>query len=274
MVLTENAKIEISDILRTGLHQKLQNFKKAEDMEKPFYYSLFSTKTVDTAAILQSTYTWFGSQWEKIAEIIAINNSARFQKVKKHHNLGGLITDKEESVIGRIIRELDRDRKRVANISDEINELKKAYNSTDINESYNEEIDLFMKTIDGREIYFELKSAKPNKNEIRAAKTDLLHVLAMRQKEIDVNNVSVYLALPYNQYNRQYDRWTVCKFFTIGKDLLVGKEFWDFLGGNNTYEELLTLFSEIGDEIKDSLEATIENKHSQEKMKKTSMVDF
>ncbi len=275
MALNVQAKNEISSILYDGLKDKIGNYHKAEDMEKPFYYSLFSTKTVDQAAILQSVYTWFGSQWEKIAKIIATYNTDKFSKTYTHYRLYGTITREEESTIGQILRELDRRKKnRITNILNEKEEIVKSYNSEDAIEEYDEEIDLFIKTKDNKEIYFELKSAKPNKNEIRAAKNDLLHVLAMRQKEVDIDDVSIFLALPYNQYNREYDRWTVCKFFKISKDLLVGKDFWDFLGGKNTYEDLLELFSKVGDEIKDTLEETIQKKHGQEKMKKLTMDDF
>jgi type II restriction enzyme len=31
-----------------------------------------------------------------------------------------------------------------------------------------------------------------------------------------------------------------------GNELLVGKEFWDFLGGNDAYEDLLDCFEQAG----------------------------
>lgn len=274
MALNTQVKDEITSIIYDGLKEKIKNYQKAEDMEKPFYYSLFTTKTVDLAAILQSAYTWFGSQWEKIAKIIATHNTDKFSTAQTRYRLYGKITREEESTIGQILRELDRRKNRSANIISEKEEIIKSYSQEDSTEDYDEEIDLFIKTKDNKEIYFELKSAKPNKNEIRAAKNDLLHVLAMRQKDVPLDDVSIYLALPYNQYNGEYDRWTVCRFFTLKKDLLVGKDFWDFLGGNNTYEELLALFNEIGDQIKDTLEETIQLKQNAKRLKETNMDDF
>ncbi len=172
MALNTQAKNEITSIIYDGLKEKIKNYQKAEDMEKPFYYSLFTAKTVDHAAILQSAYTWFGSQWEKIAKIIAIYNTDKFSKAQTHYRLYGKITREEESTIGQIIRELDRKKNRPANIGDEKEEILRSYNKEDATEDYDEEIDLFIKTKDNKEIYFELKSAKPNKNEIRAAKND------------------------------------------------------------------------------------------------------
>ena len=34
---------------------------------------------------------------------------------------------------------------------------------------------------------------------------------------------------------------------------MVGKEFWDFLGGEGAYEELLDLFDQVGKEFKTKL---------------------
>ncbi|MEM7819299.1 MAG: hypothetical protein QXD48_00535 [Candidatus Aenigmatarchaeota archaeon] len=36
----------------------------------------------------------------------------------------------------------------------------------------------------------------------------------------------------------------------LGKDLLVGKSFRDFISGNETYKELLEIFEEVGNEVR------------------------
>jgi len=42
-----------------------------------------------------------------------------------------------------------------------------------------------------------------------------------------------------------------------GEDLLVGKPFWDFVGGSGAYEELLDLFHEVGQEAMGLINRTI-----------------
>jgi len=37
-------------------------------------------------------------------------------------------------------------------------------------------------------------------------------------------------------------------------DFLVGDEYWNFIGGENTFPELLKVFDEVGKEFKASLE--------------------
>lgn len=273
MPINERSRREISRILLNRLTSKIDEYEEADDMEKPFFFNLFSEKTVYLASILHSTYTWFGSQWEVIARFIAMANTDKFSSSKHKYLLDGTITAEEEATIGKITRELDRNKRR-PNIKIEKDEIKKSYDRSSPVESYNEEVDLFLKTKDDKEIYFEIKSVKPNKNEMRAAKSDLLHIIAMRQKFVPVDNVSVYLALPYNVYPGEYERWTVIKFFKSGEDLLVGKDFWDFLGGENTYEELLDLFSVVGEQIIDKLDEMIRNKKPKRKPKSMTMDDF
>jgi len=59
----------------------------------------------------------------------------------------------------------------------------------------------------------------------------------------------------YNPYfPNDYQRWTCLKFFDKGKDFLIGKDFWDFLGGINTYEELIEIYEKVGEEIRPELD--------------------
>jgi len=37
------------------------------------------------------------------------------------------------------------------------------------------------------------------------------------------------------------------------KDFLVGKEYWNFIGGENTFPELLKTFDDVGKEFKEKL---------------------
>ena len=39
---------------------------------------------------------------------------------------------------------------------------------------------------------------------------------------------------------------------------MIGKEYWDFLGGENTFEELLTLFDTVGKKFKERIRQKIQ----------------
>lgn len=64
------------------------------------------------------------------------------------------------------------------------------------------------------------------------------------------------LAIPYNPYEPQpYDRWTFQGMFDWSNEIKVAEEFWDFLGGKNTYEELLQVFEDVGIELRPEIDA-------------------
>jgi len=253
--LTEKQKEYVKNILRTKLHEKIKDFAEQEDMNKPFYFALFSKEIVFVASLLQSIYTWLGGQWEEIASIVASDN---FQRVEKRYQLKGEITSKEQAKIDNLLKDMEHGTRDI-NIETIKNELSDSFNNDDPRRQTSEIVDLFLEA-GNKEFYFELKSVKPNKNEMRAAKQDLLNIVAMRQKVKDKQNLHVFLAMPFNSYfTGRYRRWTVTKFFKEGEDLLVGKDFWDLIGGKGTYEELLDVFEEVGKEAMILINNTIKS---------------
>lgn len=256
MALNEIQKSEIKQLILRTMDDKIDTYTERNDMNKPFYFALFSKKSVYIASILQSTYTSFGSKWETIAEIIGRDNP-NIKRFERQYPLHGTITAKEQETIADILFGLDRCGE-TANYKANKETINSAYNKSDSEKSINQIIDFFIELSDGHEIYFENKSVKPNKNEMKAAKSDLLEVLAMRQKEKNINDIDVAVSMPYNPYfGTSFDRWTTVKFFEIGADLLIGKEFWDYLGGENTYQDLLDIFSDVGESISIQLDEFI-----------------
>lgn len=252
--LDDIKKHQIKDVLKQKIREKIDEFAEAEDMCKPFYVNLFSKEIVFSASLLQSIYTWLGGKWEEIAAIAATGN---FPRVERRYKLNGKITSKEQATIDNILKDLEQGRRNIT-IDMVKEELSSCLEASDHSRETSETIDLYIENGE-MECYIELKSVKPNKNEMRAAKRDLLDILAMRQKVKNLQNVHVYLALPFNPYFRgHYRRWTVTKFFRAGQDLLVGEEFWDLLGGEGTYKQLLGIFKDVGSETMNSVKETIE----------------
>lgn len=108
-------------------------------------------------------------------------------------------------------------------------------------------IDLFVESRNGVEYYFDLKTVKPNIGEIVEYKRRLLEWVAMRGALNPKAQVRTLLAIPYNPYEPEpYARWTFQGMFDLPNEIMVAKEFWDFLGGDDTYEEVLKVFEEVG----------------------------
>jgi hypothetical protein len=47
--------------------------------------------------------------------------------------------------------------------------------------------------------------------------------------------------------------------FESGKGLFVQEEFWDFLGGEGTFKELIEVITDVREEVKTLIETTIES---------------
>jgi hypothetical protein len=101
----------------------------------------------------------------------------------------------------------------------------------------------------GIEHYFEIKTVKPNIDVFEKSKTKLLEWVARRRLYI-----KVFLAFPYNPYHPQpYSRFTEVGMMDSPNDFIVGDEYWDFIGGGNTFPELLETFDKVGKKFKENL---------------------
>lgn len=93
--------------------------------------------------------------------------------------------------------------------------------------------------------YMSIKTVKPNIDQTAEAKRDLLKL------KLNDPTCKVYYGLYYNPYgeNRQDYDWSPPKgVFDFNNDsvVLIGKEYWDVLGGNGFYEEVLEIAVEAG----------------------------
>jgi hypothetical protein len=108
-------------------------------------------------------------------------------------------------------------------------------------------IDLFLESAKGVEYYFDLKTAKPNIGEIVGFKRTLLEWVAIRGAVNPKAQIRTLLAIPYNPYEPEpYQRWTFQGMFDLPNEIMVADEFWNFLGGDHTYQQLLKVFEEVG----------------------------
>ncbi len=104
----------------------------------------------------------------------------------------------------------------------------------------------------------EPKANKPNINEFIGIKKQLLDWIAMRGSIKPEANIKTIVAIPYNPYEpKPYERWTLQGLFDLSQEVLVGSEFWNLLGGENTYEDLLRVFEQAGLELYDEIDKKI-----------------
>ena len=88
----------------------------------------------------------------------------------------------------------------------------------------------------------------------------MLEWVAMKGRNGCNPKIKTIVAIPYNPYEPEpYERWTLQGLFDLEHEVLVGKEFWDFLGGSGTYADLLQVFEEGGLALYAEIEAKMES---------------
>jgi type II restriction enzyme len=253
MALSKKLKKDVYSFLKEKILRKIEEYNLSdEDSSKPFQYALFTKKGYLAKGFIHGCETALGNWHESIAKIIAKENFKVAKKLQGRDRLRGKITNEAQRVFENILSDLDS-AKREPNHKKEAEEIFQASQGNKATVSRTQTVDLYLERNNGEEIYFEIKGPKPNKNEMRAAKRDLLEIFAIRATA--GKKVKIFLGMYYNPYAPQeYQRWTCIKFFDKGNDFLIGKDFWDFLGGPGAYEDLIKIYEDVGEEIRPELE--------------------
>jgi len=212
----------------------------------PFLVKLIQDKEkVAAYSFIHSISTSLGmSIYEDVSKVIAEETATEcFTK----YDIGGVISEEQKRVIDNILVGL-RNKERQVDIQNEIAEVLKANPANGKIQKDGKIADLYMLR-DGVEHYFEIKTAKPNIDVFTKSKSKLLEWVARKRKKINV-----FLAFPYNPYYPNlYDRFTVQGLMKPGEDLLIGEQYWDYIGGKNTFTELLELFDVVGKAYKEKI---------------------
>ncbi len=245
MSLSHIQEQKIRELLSDKIRTKLKSYGR-ETTSMPFLARLIQdNEKIAAYSFIHSMATTLGmSIYEDVSVIIASENS---EECFRNYGVGGAISKSQKSTIGNIVAKL-RNGERKADIKKEIQEVLSASTENGEFQKSGNIADFYMKK-NGNEYYFEIKTVKPNIDVFEKSKTKLLEWVARRRK-----TVSVYLAFPYNPYHPEpYHRFTEVGMMNPPHDFLVGHEYWDFIGGKNTFPELLKTFDEVGKEFKDKL---------------------
>ncbi|MBX3290320.1 MAG: TdeIII family type II restriction endonuclease [Acidobacteria bacterium] len=116
-------------------------------------------------------------------------------------------------------------------------------------------VDLFLESFDGEIFLFDLKTAKPNISNFKDFKQTLLLWAAIAMTSDPNAKINSLIAIPYNPYEPQpYQRWTMKGMLDLKHELKVAGEFWDFLGGEGAYVDLLDCFERAGIELRSEVD--------------------
>ena len=253
MALSQELREEIESRLINMIYSKLETYEP-ETPSMPFQNRLLGGKRVVNFSLVQSVNTKLGmSFYEQIAEKIARSNPA-VSCVVHQYELVGKVNAETIVKIDQMLHDL-RNKTQEPNKASEIEEIFESMSLSNLTEPRKFKVDLYVKMNDGVEYYFELKTPKPNLTDAYKFKRQLLEWLAVRMSQDSgitssnnlLSKVKTVIAMPYNPYApRPYDRWTSSGIFEPHEDLLAGDEFWDLLGGQGTYQDLLDVFEQTG----------------------------
>ena len=250
MALTEQQKTRIKQTIATCLRNKFSNYVP-ENNEMPFHYRLLGRDRMALYSFMQSLLTTFGTSiFEPVAAELAKN---KFVKVETQYAVGREIYAECQQSVQDIVNRLTYQPQ--PNKISELYELTKHLHGSK-NLLKPAKVDLFVESLDGEQYLFDLKTAKPNKGDFQKFKQTLLEWAGIIYTSNPQAKVHTLIAIPYNPYEpKPYQFWTMAGMLDINEELKVAEGFWDFLGGDGVYTELLDCFEQVGIELRPEIDS-------------------
>lgn len=241
---------KVENVIKESLRKKFQSYRP-ETNNMPFHYRLLGEDRMALFSFIHSLNTTFGTSiFEPVAETLA---SLSFAAAQKQYVVGNTISEQAQTEIQRIMNELTMGNN--PNKANETERIRKVSTKGTMNKLKTVKVDLFLKSDDGTIYLFDLKTAKPNISNFKDFKRTLLEWMAIFLSKHPDANVQSYIAIPYNPYEpKPYERWTLKGMLDLDNELKVAEEFWDFLGGQGTYSELLDCFERVGIELRPEID--------------------
>lgn len=218
-------------------------FSKKGDL-KPFHESLLPDGLLRIAEFERSFSTKLGTTFEESARSIA---SANHVQAERGYKVEGLVSDKAIGYIEEVVSKIGSGGMKYRYLDLVKNVVRLSEDESGVHRG--SIADLFVKTKTGEEWYFEIKSPKPNKGQCLEATGRLLQIHAITHKKYP--DIRTFYATAYNPYGIMKDEYRhsfAVNYMDLASEVLIGKEFWDLIGGPGTYDEILSIYQEVGKE--------------------------
>ena len=252
MGLTKEQSGNVEQVLKVTLRNKFKNYSP-EPASMPFYTKLLGKDRLALYSFIQSLITNFG---EAVFEPVAVSlASPNFKQAKSHVKSGDTIYEGALLQIQQIMDNLMT----ASESPDKIKEIKtiRAVCQTGLPRKVKPTlVDLFLETYDNKIFLSDIKTAKPNAGGFKELKRTMLEWIATTLAINPEVDVSAFISIPYNPYEpKPYNRWTIRGMLDLPNELKVGAEFWDFLGGDGAYKDILDCFEHVGIALRDEIDA-------------------
>jgi type II restriction enzyme len=251
MTLTDTQKSYIQEVITTCLRNKFQNYNP-EPASMPFHYRLLGKDRIALYSFIHSLSTNFGTSiFEPVAKSLAI---LRFEDAVLQQIAGTRISSQAHSIIQNIMDNLS-----TAAVTpdkpEEIEAIRAVCRQGEMRTVKPTKVDLKLVGHNGTIYLVDIKTAKPNAGGFKEFKRTLLEWVAVTLAANPDADIQTLIAIPYNPYEPQpYNRWTMRGMLDLEHELKVAEEFWDFLGGEGAYSELLDCFEKAGIELRPEID--------------------
>nr|AAA09970.1 ENase [Herpetosiphon giganteus] len=211
---------------------------------KPFHASIIPSAIMRLNRFERSLSTGLGSTFEECARLIALDHHAvAIRSYDIHTSLDQAVW----ASIDLLISNIDRNNQRQIPSITEMLEKLQSIALTGIAENHVVRADLYVQRHDGSELFFEIKSPKPNKGQCLEVMQRLLRIYAIKQNSTLPTHA--FYAMAYNPWgaNRASYTYSIVKKYTdFTNAVVIGQEFWSLIGESSTYTELLEIYREVG----------------------------
>lgn len=218
---------------------------------KPLYAALVPDEIFKGSHFERRFVTPFGTAWERLAVQVA---NAYHGNCQERVTVEGTIGEESLRRIQEVLNSLEhsvRGKKEKPNWEKELAYIK-AGGGKLIPASVT--CDILIRSKRTNKTYsFELKGPLPNSDQTKVSKEKMFKLLCMSNNVVD----EAYYALPYNPYGtKDKYAWSFpMRWFDMKEDasVLIGDEFWDFIGGKGTYKAFISEINKLGIHYKERI---------------------
>lgn len=213
---------------------------------KPLYAALVPDEIFKGSHFERRFVTPFGGVWEKLAvQVASAYHGTCSQGVSVQGTIGEESLRRIQVVLNKLEHGVNGNKKEKPCWDKELAYiLKGGGNPIPVSVT----CDILIESKLKKETYaFELKAPLPNSDQTKVSKEKMFKLLAMNEHKVNY----AYFSLVYNPYgkNKEDYAWSFPKRWfdmTHDRSVMIGEEFWDFIGGKGTYQCFITEINKLG----------------------------
>lgn len=214
----------------------------SDGSSKPFHEAIIPEQILRVSTFERSFSTKLGSTFEECARLIG---SQKYKIAKRGFIATGKMPAAATTKIEELVNRISSEHK--PNFLKLIDEVLKVKDDNLVERPVVS--DLYLEDHSGRRYFFEIKSPKPNKGQCLEIAERLLRIHAITQENRP--KVNAFFAMAYNPYGlrkEEYKHSFSLQYLDMKNEVLLGEEFWQIVGGKGTFNELLGIYREVGQE--------------------------